>query len=113
MLARKIKILCLQETRMTGGKSVGNWGDGCKLYYSGGKQPRNSVEICLSDYWQDKVIAVERSDRIIAMKMIIHGMSINIISAYAVRRRTCLESTGWNNERITRRRRADDSGRFK
>lgn len=73
----------MQETRWTGGKSGKNRKDGCKLYFSGGKQPRNSVGICLSDYWQDKVIAVERSDRIIAMKMIIPGMSINIVSAFA------------------------------
>ena len=87
MAARRVEILCLQETRWTGGKSGGkarNLGDGCKLYYSGGKQPRNGVGICLNEYWQDKVISVERkSDRIIKMKLVIPGMSITIISTYA------------------------------
>lgn len=87
MTSRKIDILCLQETRWTGGKSKGkarNIGDGCKLYYSGGDRPRNGVGICLSNYWQDKVIAVERkSDRIITMKLVTAGDRYNIISAYA------------------------------
>ena len=83
MVARGVEILCLQEARWTGGKSGGkarNLGDGCKLYYNGGKQPRNGVGICLSEYWQDKVISVERkSDRRIAMKLVILGMSITIL----------------------------------
>ena len=87
MVVRGVEILCIQETRWTGGKSGGkarNLGDRCKLYYGGGKQPRNEVGICLSEYWQDKVISVERkSDRIIAMKLVITGMSITILSAYA------------------------------
>ena len=47
---------------------------------------KNGVGICLSEYWQDKVITVERKpDRItcIYMKLVIPGMSNNILSAYA------------------------------
>ena len=87
MVDRGIDILCLQETRWTGGKSKGkarNIGDGCKLYYSGGNRPRNGVGICLNSYWQDKVIDVQRkSDRIIWMKLVTPGKNFNIISAYA------------------------------
>ena len=86
MMARGIDILCLQELRWTGGQSGGkarNLGDGVKLYYCGGKKARNGVGICLSSEWQDKVISVERKpDRIITMKLVIPGMSINIISVY-------------------------------
>ena len=49
-----------------------------------GRQSRNGVGICLSECWQDYVISVERmSDRIIAMKLAIRGMSITMLSAYA------------------------------
>ena len=47
------------------------------------KKARNGVGICLSEYWQDKVIAVERSQTGLYMKLVIPGMSINILSAYA------------------------------
>ena len=77
MTAKKIDILCLQETRGTGGQFMGkarNLGGGCKLYYCGGKRPRNEVEICLSSYWQDKVIDVQRiSERMMLMKLVTPG----------------------------------------
>ena len=48
------------------------------------KKARNGAGICLSEYWQDKVITVEKKpDRIIYVKLVIPGMSINILSAYA------------------------------
>jgi len=50
---RKLDILCLQETRWTGGKfkeKARNLGDACKLYYSGGVKPGNGVGICLNEY---------------------------------------------------------------
>lgn len=43
----------------------------------------NSAGICLSEYWQDKVIAVKRKPHgIIAMKLVIPGQSTNIVSVY-------------------------------
>lgn len=73
---RRINILCLHETRCTGGKSGDKARaieDGYKLYYSGGRS-RNGVAICLSEEWQDKVIATEeKSDRIMAMKLVTPG----------------------------------------
>ena len=87
MMRRNIDILCLQETRWTGGKSGGkarNIGEGIKLYYSGGGRPKNGVAICLKEEWQDKVIAVERkSDRIMSMKLVTPRQTYNIVSAYA------------------------------
>lgn len=87
MRRRKINILCLQETRWTGGKSGGKArtiGDGYKLYYSGGGRPRNGVAICLSEEWQERVIATERtSDRIMTMKLVTPERTYNIVTAYA------------------------------
>ena len=87
MLRKKIDILCLQDTRWTGGKSGGkarNLGDGFKLYYSGGGKPRNGIGICLSEEWQDKVIETNRkSDRVMTMKLVTPDKTYNIITAYA------------------------------
>ena len=61
--------------------------------YTAVTKASNGVGICLSEYWQDKVITVERKpDRIIYMKLVIPGMSNNILSSYASqlkRRKTC------------------------
>lgn len=87
MKRTKIDILCLQETRWTGGKSGGkarNLGEGFKLYYSGGKKSRNGIGICLKEEWQDKVIDTNRkSDRIMTMKLETPDKTFNIITAYA------------------------------
>ena len=87
MKRRKIDILCLQETRWTGGKSGGkarDIGEGYKLYYSGGGKPKNGVGVCLAEKWQDKVITTERkSDRIMTMKLVTSDKTYNIITAYA------------------------------
>lgn len=87
MTHRNIDILCIQETKWTGGKSGGTaWdiGDGCKLYYAGGKRPRNGVGICLSSGWQESVVSVVRtSDRVVSLKLLTPGKTYNIISVYA------------------------------
>jgi len=80
MVRQSIDILCLQETRWTGGKSGGkakNIEEGIKLYYSGKGRPKNGVAICLKEEWQDKAIEVERkSDRIMNMKLVTPGRPI-------------------------------------
>ena len=35
--ARRLDVMCLQETRWGGNKAI-EIGDGCKLFYSGGKK---------------------------------------------------------------------------
>ena len=40
MKTRRIDVMCLQETRW-GGNKAREIGDGCKLFYSGGKKARN------------------------------------------------------------------------
>ena len=87
MTQRGIDILCLQETKWTGGKAGGkarDIGDGCKLYYAGGKKPKNGVAICLSNKWLENVVTVTRtSDRIVSLKLLTRGKTYNIFSVYA------------------------------
>ena len=81
MVARMFDILCLQELRWTGGNLEGKPGPLVMdaSYTIAVKKARNGAGICLSEYWQDKVIAVEKKpDRIIYLKLVIPGMSINI-----------------------------------
>ncbi|XP_046863246.1 craniofacial development protein 2-like [Xenia sp. Carnegie-2017] len=85
MKRRRIDILCLQETRWTGGKSGGkarNIGELQAVLQRRGK--KNGVAICLSEEWQDKVIETQRkSDRIITMKLVTPDKTFNIVTAYA------------------------------
>ena len=61
--------------------------------YTAVTKASNGPDICLREYWQDKVITVERKpDRIIYMKLVIPGRSNNILYSYAPqlkRRKTC------------------------
>ena len=57
-------------------------GDGCRLFFSGGKRGRNGVVICVRNH-QDKVLEVCRSsDRVMAVKIVLSDKVWNIISAY-------------------------------
>ena len=79
---RRIDVMCLQETRW-GGNKAREHGDGCKLFYSGGKKARNGVGICVRDH-QDKVLEVCRtSDRVMAVKIVLSDNVWTIVSAYA------------------------------
>ena len=82
MKTRRIDVMCLQETRW-GGNKARELGDGCKLFYSGGKKARNGVGICVRDH-QDKVLEVCRtSDRVMAVKIVLSDNIWTIVSAYA------------------------------
>ena len=63
MVARKMDILSLQELRWTGGNLEGKPGPLVMdaSYTIAVEKARNGVGVCLSEHWQDKVIAVERS----------------------------------------------------
>ena len=82
MQRRKLDILCVQETRWKGSKArmIGN---GYKLYYNG-KDGKNGVGVILSEAWVKAVIEVVRvSDRLMKMRLVIGGMVISIVCAYA------------------------------
>ncbi|KAI5726127.1 hypothetical protein M8J77_024147 [Diaphorina citri] len=84
MVRRKIHVLCVQETRWKGGKAK-ELGEGCKIFYSGANgNGRNGVGIVLDDEMKEKVTQVNRrSDRLMSMKIELHGETWNIVSAYA------------------------------
>jgi len=80
---RNIKIACVQETKWSG-KSTRVLGEGYKIYYSGETNKRNGVGIILDPTFASKVIEVKRiDDRIMRVKLVVHGEILNIISAYA------------------------------
>ena len=82
MKTRMIDVMCPQETRR-GGNKARELGDGCKLFYSGGKKARNGVGICVRNH-QDKVLeACRTSDRVMAVKIVLSDNVWTIVSAYA------------------------------
>ena len=84
MRARKVDILCVQETRWKGNKAK-ELGDGYKLFYSGAnEQGRNGVGIVLSGEMKNAVTEINRkNDRIMRVKICYSGETVNIFSAYA------------------------------
>ena len=69
MERRKVKILCVQETKWKGPKAR-ELGNGYKLFYNGVDSKRNGVGIVLSEELKKSVLAVKRrSDRIMWMKL--------------------------------------------
>ena len=83
MERRKVKVLCIQETKWKGSKAR-KIGDGYKLYYSGLSNNRNVVGIILHPSLTYGVISVERSsDRVMEIRMEVNGVIIHVISAYA------------------------------
>ncbi|PKA67201.1 hypothetical protein AXF42_Ash004693 [Apostasia shenzhenica] len=84
MIHRKINILCLQETKWVGEKAKEIDGLGFKLWYSDKNKNKNGVGIILDKSLKDHIVEVKRNcDRIMALKIIINGMIINIVSVYA------------------------------
>ena len=80
MKTRRIDVMC-QETRW-GGNKARELGDGCKLFYSGGKKARNGVGICVRTH-QDKVLDLCRtSHRVMAVKIVLPDNVWTIFSAY-------------------------------
>nr|GEV28415.1 hypothetical protein [Tanacetum cinerariifolium] len=78
----KVDIACFQETKWK--RSRAREGNGYKMWYSRSSIARNSVEIILAEKLKDTVVRVtRRSDRIMAIFVVIEGETINVISAYA------------------------------
>nr|GEU96952.1 hypothetical protein [Tanacetum cinerariifolium] len=78
----KVDIACFQETKWKGSRA--REGNGYKLWYSGSSNARNGVGIILAGRLKDNVVRVtRRSDRIMAILVVIEGETANVISAYA------------------------------
>jgi len=79
---RNINIAYVQETRWVGSKARDV--DGFKLWYSGGSRDRNGVGILVDGDLREQVVEVRRiNDRLMTIKLVIGGCTLNIISAYA------------------------------
>ncbi|XP_055830866.1 uncharacterized protein LOC129899892 [Solanum dulcamara] len=79
---RKINIACVQETKWVGPKAKKV--DGYKLWFSGKSRFKNVVGILEDSELRDQVVEVRRTnDRMMTIKLVIGGLTFNIISAYA------------------------------
>nr|GEW00420.1 hypothetical protein [Tanacetum cinerariifolium] len=78
----KVDIACFQDSKWNGSRA--REGNGYKLWYSGSSKARNGVEVMVAGRLKDDVVRVtRRSDRIIAISVVIDGEAVNVISAYA------------------------------
>ena len=83
MERRKIKVMCVQETKWKG-KSTKVLGNGYKLYYCGENRRRNGIGIIVEESLINNVIKVNRiNDRLMCIKIALCKNIINIVSAYA------------------------------
>ena len=83
MERRGLDILCVQETRWKGERAR-CIGEGCKSWYCGSGNKKNGVGIILKKEHVERVVELWRvTDRIICLKMELHGVMLNVISAYA------------------------------
>ena len=83
MERRKIKVMCVQETKWKG-ESAKMLGNGYKLYYCGKNQRRNGVGIIVEESLNKNIIKVERvSDRLMCIKLALGKNIVNFVSGYA------------------------------
>ncbi|XP_070029576.1 uncharacterized protein [Nicotiana sylvestris] len=78
---RKINIAFVQETRWKGTRTRDV--DGLKLWYSGNAGGKNCVGILVERDLRELVVEVRRvNDRLMSIKLIVGGFTVNVISAY-------------------------------
>nr|XP_016450932.1 PREDICTED: craniofacial development protein 2-like [Nicotiana tabacum] len=79
---RKVNIACVQETRWEGSRA-GN-SDGYKLWYLEGRKGKNGVGILVDRELRESVIESRWvNDRLMAIKLVVGGITLNIINVYA------------------------------
>ncbi|GKA90488.1 retrovirus-related pol polyprotein LINE-1 [Tanacetum coccineum] len=80
--SRRIRVGSWNETKWKGSRA--REVNGYKLWYSGSGTARNGVGVMVSGRLKDDVVRVtRRSDRIMAILVVIDGDAVNVISAYA------------------------------
>ncbi|GJS28813.1 retrovirus-related pol polyprotein LINE-1, partial [Tanacetum coccineum] len=78
----KVDIAFFHETKWK--RSRAREGNGYKLWYSGSGMARNGMGVMVAGRLKDDVVRVtRRSDRIMAISVVIDGEAVNVISAYA------------------------------
>ena len=84
LIRRRVNIASLQETKWAGSKAKEIENISYKIYYTGIDRYRNGVGIVVDKDRKGDVVTVSRKgDRIILVKLILGGNTINIISVYA------------------------------
>nr|XP_009625520.1 craniofacial development protein 2-like [Nicotiana tomentosiformis] len=79
---RKINIACVHETRWVGSKARDI--DGFKLWVSGRERGKNGVGILVDKDLRELVVELRRvNDRLMDIKLVVGGSTLNVISAYA------------------------------
>ena len=79
---RRISIACVQETKCVGAKVIVV--DGYKQWYLGSNKGKNGVGILVDKELVDSVVEVSRkSYRIMAIKVVVGSMTLNVVSVYA------------------------------
>ena len=79
---RKISIACVQETKWVGAKARGI--DGYKIWYSRSIKAKNEVGILVEKELADFVVEVRyKSDRIMAIKVLVGSVFVNVVIVYA------------------------------
>ena len=83
MEQRNVDILCLHKTKWKGSKAR-NIGGGCKLFYNGADGRKNRIGIVVREELVESALKVKRvSDRLMAMKLEVKGLILNIVNAYS------------------------------
>ncbi|XP_070049436.1 uncharacterized protein [Nicotiana tomentosiformis] len=81
---RKIIIACVQEARWVGNRTQEV--DGFKLWYSGRVRGKNGVGILVDKDLRELVVEVKRvNNRLMAIKIVVGGYTLNVVSSYAPR----------------------------
>ncbi|XP_019257863.1 PREDICTED: craniofacial development protein 2-like [Nicotiana attenuata] len=79
---RRVNIACVQESRWVGSKARNV--DGYKLWFSGVVKGNNKVGILVDRELRESVVKIRWvNDILMAIKVIVGGSTLNVISAYA------------------------------
>ena len=82
--AKKSRCYCAQMGNKVEGSKARKILGGCKLFYNGTDGRRNGIEIVVRKDLVESVLEVKRvSDRLMAVKLEVKGLILNIVSAYS------------------------------
>ena len=79
-------MACIQETRWKGSdcKFYGAKSQRYKLFWVGGDERSDGVEIFVAEKWVDSVVSVERhSKRVLSLRMVLDNGLLNVLMVYA------------------------------
>jgi len=83
---RKDDVACIQERQWKGSgcKFCGANGQRYNLYYMGGEERSDGVEIFVAEKWVDSVVSVERHSKgVLILRMVLGNGLLNVLMVYA------------------------------